>query len=94
MTGDVPNQNWGKGVWREGCEALNGRVMAETILVPHAACQGCFIRCARWIKIEKGPYAMDGPGPEYETRGGLRHHAHERRPRGGLLGQRPVQPLR
>lgn len=67
VTGDVPNKNWAKGVWREGCEALNGRVMAETILVPHAACQGCFIRCARWIRIPEGPFAMEGPGPEYET---------------------------
>ena len=66
-TGDTPNKNWGKGVWREGCLALSGKRMAETILVPHAACQGCFIRCARWIKIEKGPFAMEGPGPEYET---------------------------
>jgi aldehyde:ferredoxin oxidoreductase len=67
VSGDVPNKNWGKGLWREGCEALNGRRMAETILVPHAACQGCFIRCARWIKIDEGPFAMEGPGPEYET---------------------------
>jgi aldehyde:ferredoxin oxidoreductase len=67
VSGDVPNKNWGKGVWQHGCEELNGRVMAETILKPHAACQGCFIRCARWIKIEEGPYAMEGPGPEYET---------------------------
>ncbi|MBN1320373.1 MAG: aldehyde ferredoxin oxidoreductase family protein [Thermoleophilia bacterium] len=67
VSGDVPNQNWGKGVWQHGCESLNGRVMAETILKPHAACQGCFIRCARWIKIEEGPFAMEGPGPEYET---------------------------
>jgi hypothetical protein len=67
VSGDVPNKNWGKGVWREGCEVLNGRVMTETMLVPHAACQGCFIRCARWIKINEGRYAMEGPGPEYET---------------------------
>jgi aldehyde:ferredoxin oxidoreductase len=67
VSGDVPNKNWDKGVWREGCDALNGRVMAETILVPHAGCQGCFIRCARWIKINEGPFAMEGPGPEYET---------------------------
>jgi len=67
VSGDVPNKNWGKGVWQEGCAALNGRVMAETILVPHAACQGCFIRCARWIKIDEGRFAMEGPGPEYET---------------------------
>jgi aldehyde:ferredoxin oxidoreductase len=67
VSGDVPNRNWGKGVWQHGCEELNGRVMAETILKPHAGCQGCFIRCARWIKIEEGPFAMEGPGPEYET---------------------------
>jgi aldehyde:ferredoxin oxidoreductase len=66
-TGDVPNRNWSEGLWREGAEALNGRRMAETILVPHQACQGCFIRCARWIKIDDGPFAMEGPGPEYET---------------------------
>jgi aldehyde:ferredoxin oxidoreductase len=66
-SGDTPNRNWGKGEWREGCEAINGRTMAETILKPHAGCQNCFIRCARWIKIEDGPFAMEGPGPEYET---------------------------
>ena len=66
-SGDVPNKNFSKGLWREGAEALSGRRMAETILVPHQACQGCFIRCARWIKIEHGPFAMEGPGPEYET---------------------------
>lgn len=67
VSGDVPNQNWAKGIWPEGCEALSGRRMAETILVPHAACQGCFIRCARWIRINEGRFAMEGPGPEYET---------------------------
>ncbi len=67
VSGDTPNKNWAKGEWREGCEKLNGRTMAETILVPHAACQGCFIKCARWIKIDEGRFAMEGPGPEYET---------------------------
>ncbi len=67
VSGDTPNMNWAKGEWREGCEKLNGRTMAETILVPHAGCHGCFIRCARWIKIDKGRFAMEGPGPEYET---------------------------
>jgi aldehyde:ferredoxin oxidoreductase len=67
VSGDVPNKNWGKGLWQHGCEVLNGRVMAETILKQHPGCQGCFIRCARWVKIEEGPYAMEGPGPEYET---------------------------
>ncbi|MGQ9674434.1 MAG: aldehyde ferredoxin oxidoreductase family protein [Chloroflexota bacterium] len=67
--GDVPIKNWRKGLWREGCMALSGSRMAQTILVPHEACQGCSIRCARWIRIEQGPFAMEGPGPEYETLG-------------------------
>jgi aldehyde:ferredoxin oxidoreductase len=67
VTGDSPNKNWREGLWREGTEALTGRRMAETMLVPHQACQGCFIRCARWIKITEGRFAMEGPGPEYET---------------------------
>lgn len=41
--------------------------MAETILHPHSACFGCPIRCARWVKIDRGKYRMEGPGPEYET---------------------------
>jgi aldehyde:ferredoxin oxidoreductase len=67
ISGDTPNKNWAKGEWREGCEKLNGRTMAETILVPHQGCHGCFIKCARWIKIDQGRFAMEGPGPEYET---------------------------
>lgn len=65
--GDVPIKNWRKGLWREGCMALSGARMAQSILVPHEACQGCSIRCARWIRINDGPFATEGPGPEYET---------------------------
>ncbi|MBI1986782.1 MAG: aldehyde ferredoxin oxidoreductase family protein [Nitrospinae bacterium] len=67
VTGDIPIQNWRKGYWKEGSIALGGRKMADTILKPHGACFNCPIRCARWIKIESGRYAMEGPGPEYET---------------------------
>jgi len=69
LSGDVPVQNWRKGLWKEGCINLGGKKMADTILQPHEACWSCPIRCARWIKIESGPYAMEGPGPEYETLG-------------------------
>jgi aldehyde:ferredoxin oxidoreductase len=41
--------------------------MKETILVPHLACYRCTLGCSRWVKIDKEPYKMDGPGPEYET---------------------------
>jgi aldehyde:ferredoxin oxidoreductase len=67
--GDVPVKNWQVGLWEEGCKNLGGKKMKETILVPHTACYRCTIGCSRWVRIEHGPYKMDGPGPEYETLG-------------------------
>jgi aldehyde:ferredoxin oxidoreductase len=51
--------------------AIGGARMSETILRPHRSCLGCTIKCARWIEITDGPYAMVGPGPEYETAAAL-----------------------
>ena len=65
--GDIPVKNWQLGLWEEGCKNLGGKKMKETILVPHTACYRCTLGCSRWVKIEEGPYKMDGPGPEYET---------------------------
>ncbi len=67
--GDVPVKNWQVGLWEQGCKNLGGKKMKDTILVPHTACYRCTIGCSRWVKIEQGPYKMDGPGPEYETLG-------------------------
>lgn len=69
--GDVPVKNWQLGLWEEGCKNLGGKKMKETILVPHTACYRCTLGCSRWVKIEEGPYKMDGPGPEYETLGAM-----------------------
>jgi aldehyde:ferredoxin oxidoreductase len=65
--GDVPIKNWQLGLWEEGCKNLGGKRMKETILQPHLACYRCTLRCSRWIRIDDGPYKMEGPGPEYET---------------------------
>jgi len=65
--GDIPIKNWQIGLWEEGCKNLGGKKMKETILVPHVACYRCTIGCSRWVKIDEGPYKMEGPGPEYET---------------------------
>jgi aldehyde:ferredoxin oxidoreductase len=65
--GDTPIKNWQIGLWEEGCKNLGGKKMKETILVPHTACYRCTLGCSRWVRIEEGPYKMDGPGPEYET---------------------------
>ncbi len=70
--GDIPIQNWRRGEWtEEQMHAIGGAKITETILRPHKACLGCTIQCARWIEIEEGPYAMVGPGPEYQTAAAL-----------------------
>ncbi|GAB4333348.1 MAG: aldehyde ferredoxin oxidoreductase family protein [Candidatus Abyssubacteria bacterium] len=69
ITGDIPVQNWRKGLWKEGCINIGGKKMADTILRPHKPCYNCPIGCARWIKIDEGRFKMEGPGPEYETLG-------------------------
>lgn len=69
VTGDIPVENWRKGLWKDGCIKIGGKKMADTILRPHRACYNCPIRCARWVKIEEGRFKMEGPGPEYETLG-------------------------
>jgi len=67
--GDIPVKNWRVGLWEEGCKSISGKKMAETILKPHRACYMCPLGCSRWVKIEKGRFALEGPGPEYETLG-------------------------
>jgi aldehyde:ferredoxin oxidoreductase len=65
--GNVPVKNWQHGIWEEGCKNLGGKRMRETISVPRAACYRCSLGCSRWVRIEEGPYKMDGPAPEYEA---------------------------
>lgn len=65
--GDIPIKNWQIGLWEEGCKNLGGKKMKDTILVPHVACYRCSLGCSRWVRINEGPYKMEGPGPEYET---------------------------
>jgi aldehyde:ferredoxin oxidoreductase len=65
--GDIPVKNWQLGIWEEGCKKLGGKKMKETILVPHRPCYRCTLGCSRYIRINEGPYKMEGPGPEYET---------------------------
>ena len=68
-TGDIPVKNWQLGEWKDGCLALGGQRMKDTILTKRPACYRCPIACARWVHVKEGPYAFEGPGPEYETLG-------------------------
>ncbi len=65
---NIPTKNWALPSSEQICTNLGGKRLLENYM-PHAsrACYRCTIGCARWVKIEKGPYVMDGPGPEYET---------------------------
>ncbi len=69
--GDIPVKTWQIVLWEEGCTKLGGKRMKETILIPHRPCYRCTLGCSRYIRIKKGPYKMEGPGPEYETLGAL-----------------------
>jgi len=71
QSGDIPIKNWQVGLWEEGCKNLGGHKMTETILTKRPACYRCPIACARWVHIKDGPYAFEGPGPEYETLGAM-----------------------
>jgi aldehyde:ferredoxin oxidoreductase len=66
--GDLPIKNWQLGNWSEGAEKINGRRMAETILVGRYSCHGCPVACGRVVKVSSGPFSpVDGGGYEYET---------------------------
>ena len=66
--GDLPIKNLQLGNWDEGAEKINGRKMAETILVGRFFCNQCPIGCGRTVKISNGPFSpVDGGGYEYET---------------------------
>jgi aldehyde:ferredoxin oxidoreductase len=66
--GDLPIKNWQLGNWSEGAEKINGRKMAETILVGRYSCHGCPVACGRVVKVSNGSFSpVDGGGYEYET---------------------------
>jgi len=64
---DVPFKNWAVSSIKEICLAIGGKKLLELMPGKHNACYKCSIGCARWVKIDEGPYKMDAPGPEYES---------------------------
>jgi aldehyde:ferredoxin oxidoreductase len=65
--GDVPIKNWTVGEDHDLIHELSSEVMSEKYLVRPTACFRCAVACKRNVKVEEGPYQMEGPGPEYET---------------------------
>jgi len=68
---DIPVKNWSVGSSEEICTPIGGRKVYELMPKKHQACHRCTIGCARWTKIDEGPYKMDAPGPEYESTAAL-----------------------
>lgn len=69
QNGDAPTKNFQLGTW-DGYMKISGPAMAQTILQKHpVGCHACPTQCARYVKVEDGPYKMEGEGPEYETVG-------------------------
>lgn len=64
---ELPTRNFQSG-HIEGCEALSGAAMRDTILVKGESCYACSVACKRVVKSE-GKYQIDPQygGPEYET---------------------------
>jgi len=60
--------NWDSGYF-EKAGALDGTVMATTILKKRDSCYACTVRCKRVVEVKDGPYTTDPlyGGPEYET---------------------------
>ena len=70
QNGNLPIKNWTRGSFPTA-ERITGSTMTDTILIGHSACKTCPIACGRKVKVKKGPYAMEGSGPEYETMAAL-----------------------
>ncbi|HMK82085.1 MAG TPA: aldehyde ferredoxin oxidoreductase family protein [Candidatus Bathyarchaeia archaeon] len=67
---NLPLKNWSQVNWSlESAQLMGSRRMEEKFSVTRKACYGCPIGCAKIVKVESGPFAMQeqGRGPEYET---------------------------
>jgi len=70
QNGNLPIRNWTRGSFPEA-EKITGTTMTRRILTAPYPCKTCPIACGRKVKVESGPYAMEGSGPEYESMAAL-----------------------
>jgi len=69
VSGDAPIKNW--ALFGEegfpGHARISGDEVTQYVTKKHA-CVGCPIACKGWVRVENGPYAVNGgTKPEYET---------------------------
>jgi aldehyde:ferredoxin oxidoreductase len=68
ISGDSPVKNW-SGVGREDfptAEKIGGDSVIKYDIGPYG-CFGCPVACGGLQRVERGPYAVEGHKPEYET---------------------------
>ncbi len=65
--GTIPVQNWRRGAWDEGLERLGAGAYQARLGDGRATCFGCPVSCKREVRVAEGPFALSGPGPEFET---------------------------
>jgi len=70
QNGNLPIRNWTRGSFPEA-DKITGTTMTQRILTAPYPCKTCPIACGRKVKVESGPYAMEGSGPEYESMAAL-----------------------
>jgi len=68
-SGDGPVKNWGGSVEDFPNYAAIGAESLKKVEVKKYACWRCPIACGGHVKVESGPYAVEGHKPEYETVG-------------------------
>ncbi|MGE5485064.1 MAG: aldehyde ferredoxin oxidoreductase family protein [Ignavibacteriales bacterium] len=69
--GDMPIKYWTGDVWPEGAKTIGAPNYTEVLKAKPLPCRNCPVGCHRDVTVDDGPYAMKGPGPEYETCGML-----------------------
>jgi len=70
QNGNLPIRNWTRGSFPEA-DKITGTTMTQRILTAPYPCKTCPIACGRKVKVESGPYTMEGSGPEYESMAAL-----------------------
>jgi aldehyde:ferredoxin oxidoreductase len=69
--GEIPMQNWRMAAGADDCAPLGTPAYDALLGDPREACDRCSIRCVRQVTVGDGPYASDGPGPEYDAIAGF-----------------------
>jgi aldehyde:ferredoxin oxidoreductase len=69
-TGRLPTKNYQETQF-DGYEEINAGALEEKYWVKSKACFGCPLHCRHYFKVNSGPYACEGEGPEYVTLGGF-----------------------